>query len=315
MAHAKTRNARLRDIFERDETVLVPIAALPMHAAMAEKAGFECFHISGAFAAMWLTGQPDVGLMTRSQVLDNARAIVDAVDIPVYCDADTGYGSIPNVWKCVQDFIRAGVSGIHIEDQQDPKRAGNVSGIALVSDEEAIGRINAACDARDALDPTFVIAARTDGYGAAGGGLAEAIRRGKLYREKTRADVIFFEGIATWDEVRIALGSVAGPCYAIPAPFREATPPLAELTRMKQAINIVPFIMPAMQESWKLLLDVAAKGELKPMDDYVADMLKLYGTPQYAGAGEAFLKPTYEQVRQLEETYLPPEKWRIHEDR
>jgi methylisocitrate lyase len=102
----------------------MPFGVLPIHAQIGEAPGFGAFHISGGMASWWLNGMPDVGLMTRTEVIANARRIVQSVDIPVYCDADTGYGGIQNVRQTVREFIEAGVAGIHIEDQLDPKKAG-----------------------------------------------------------------------------------------------------------------------------------------------------------------------------------------------
>ncbi|WP_282597495.1 isocitrate lyase/PEP mutase family protein [Rhodococcus sp. DMU1] len=279
---------------------------------MAERAGFGSFHISGGMMSWW-NGLPDVGLMTRTEIIDAARRIVQSTDIPVYCDADTGYGGIQNVRKTVQDFIAAGVAGIHLEDQRDPKKAGGQAGIAIVSDEEAIGRLRAAVEARDELDPDFVITARTDGYGAAGGGLEEALRRGKLYRQETGVDVIFYEGIRTWDEVRYLLAETPGPTYAIASRHAGPTPPVDELSKMGQAINIVPFIIPGIQELWKLLLKVRDTGELAPIDGYLDHMFELEGTEEFVGWGDAFVKPTYQEVRGLEERFLPADQQRDYD--
>ncbi|MEV0685290.1 isocitrate lyase/PEP mutase family protein [Nocardia sp. NPDC050378] len=307
------KTTRLRRIFESDRTELMPFGVMPIHAQMAERAGFGSFHISGGISSWW-NGLPDVGLMTRTEIIDAARRIVQATDIPIYCDADTGYGGIQNVRKTVQDFIAAGVAGIHLEDQRDPKKAGGQAGIALVSDEEAIGRLRAAVEARDELDPDFVITARTDGYGAGGGGLEEALRRGKLYRQETAVDVIFYEGIRTWEEVRYLLSETPGPTYAIASPsYAGPTPSVDELSKMGQAINIVPFILPAIQEPWKLLLKVRDTGELAPIDEYNARLSDFAGTDEFAGWGDGFVKPSYQEVRGLEERFLPADQQRDYD--
>lgn len=313
MTGSPKKTTRLKEIFYSPTTELMPFGVLPIHAQMAERLGFSCFHISGGMGAWWINGEPDVGLMTRTEIIDNARRIVNSVDIPVYCDADTGYGGIQNVRKTVQEFIRAGVAGIHIEDQLDPKKAGGSAGIALVSDEEAIGRLRAACEARDELDPDFVITARTDGYGAGGGGLAEAARRGKLYREKTGVDVVFFEGIRSWDEVRHLNSEVSGPTYCIASRHAGPHPTVAELSQMGQTINVVPFILPGVQEVWNLLLAVKNSGEMAPFDQYQAGCFAREGTEEYVGYGDGFAKPNYAQVRALEEKFLPQTMQRDYE--
>lgn len=308
------KTTRLREFFSSARTELMPFGVLPIHAQMAEAAGFGAFHISGGMASWWLNGVPDVGLMTRTEVIDNARRIVQSVDIPVYCDADTGYGGIQNVRKTVQDFIHAGVAGIHIEDQLDPKKAGGQAGISLVSDEEAIGRLNAAVEARNEMDRDFVITARTDGYAVAGGGLDEALRRGRLYRENTDVDVIFYEGIRTWDEVRYLLAETPGPAYVIPSRHAGPTPPVAQLSEWGQAINIVPFLVPGVQDAWKLLLKVKNAGEMAAYDQYLADSFALEGSEEFVGYGDRFVKPSYQQVRELEERYLPQSLQRDYEN-
>lgn len=305
----KKKTTRLKEIFNRkNTTTLFPFGVLPIHAQMAERAGFEAFYISGGMAAFWLCGAPDVGIMTRTEVLENARRVVNSVDIPVYCDADTGYGGIQNVGATVRDFICAGVAGIHIEDQLDPKKAGGQAGIALVSDEEAIGRLRCACEARDKYDPDFVICARTDGYAA--GGMEEALRRGKRYAEETDVDVIFYEGARSWEEMEYLLKETPKPAYCIPSLYAGRSPSVAELGRMGQTINIVQFIVPGVQEVWNLLLKVKETGELTPFEEYRDYMFSLAGTEKFVGWGDCFVKPTYEEVRLLEEKYLPSSQLR-----
>ena len=166
---------------------------------------------------------PTSGWLTLTEVVAHAKRVARSVDIPVYCDADTGFGAPINVQRTVQEFIDAGVAGIHIEDQREPKKSGGTTGIELVSDAEAIGRLNAAVDARDRLDADFVIVARTDGYGAAGGGVDEAIRRAQLYRAETGVDAIFYEGFHTWEQAELALKETPGPNYVMGAqPHRPA---------------------------------------------------------------------------------------------
>lgn len=285
----------------------MPFGALPIHAQMAEHAGFEAFEISGATASWYVGGGPDIGLMTMTEMVQLAGTVARSVNIPVFCDADTGYGGPMNVRRTTQEFIRAGVAGIHIEDQTEPKMAGGRKGIRLASDGEAVGRLQAAVDARDEIDPDFVIVARTDGYDAVGGSLEEAIRRGNLYLKEAGADVVFYEGLKSWEEIKIALESTDGPAYSIPARSVSRHPSLAEMSAMGQKINIFRFLVPGLQEAWKMLLEIQRGGEMKPMDDYLESLAKIEGTREYAGYGDLFINPTYDTVRQLEEKYLPKE--------
>jgi 2-methylisocitrate lyase-like PEP mutase family enzyme len=158
-------------------------------ARFVEQAGFDAVYMTGNGVSASLLGQPDVGLIDLTLFASHAHRAAACVDIPLICDADTGYGNAVNVRRTVQEFEAAGVAAIHIEDQVSPKRCGHLPGSRPVVDmAEHVGKIEAALAAR--RDPDFVIIARTDA--AAGYGLDEAIRRGKAYRA-AGADVVFVE--------------------------------------------------------------------------------------------------------------------------
>jgi 2-methylisocitrate lyase-like PEP mutase family enzyme len=307
------KTSRLKELFHSGRTQIMPLGALAIHAQMAERAGFPAFEVSGAMSCWWLNGLPDAGIVPRTEIIDNARRIVQAVDIPVYCDADTGYGGIQNVRRTVHDFLHAGVAGIHIEDQVEPKKAGSQAGVMVVSDAEAVGRFAAAVDARDELDPDFVIVARTDAYSAPGGGIDEAIRRAQLYREETGVDAIMIEALRSWDEARRALAEVPGPAFVTVSQRAGPTPSIAELSEMGQAIRLLPFITPGVQEVWKLLLEVRRTGEAWACDQYLTALYEVEGE-EFVGAGDAFVRPSYDQIRAWEERYLPSDQRRIYAD-
>jgi methylisocitrate lyase len=160
------------------------------------------------------------------------------------------------------------------------------------------------------LDRDFVIVARTDGYGAAGGSLDEAIRRAKVYKAETGADVIFFEGLDSWDDVQRANAETPGPSYAIASRKAGPVPSLARLTEIDQSINVANFVLPGVQEVWNLLLEVKADGGLGPIDRYRSRLESFRGTPQFVGIGDVFVSPNYEQVREMEAKYLPADEQR-----
>ncbi|MFB7558485.1 isocitrate lyase/PEP mutase family protein [Streptomyces brevispora] len=302
----------LRAVFESEETALVPFGSLPIHAAMAQHAGFGAFQLSGGMSAWW-QGISDVGWLTMTEVVDHAKRTARAADIPIYCDADTGFGAPINVQRTVAEFIDAGVGGIHIEDQREPKKSGGVAGIELVSDAEAIGRLNAAVDARDKLDEDFVIVARTDAYGAAGGGVDEAIRRAQLYKAETGADVIFFEGMHTWEQAELALKETPGPAYAVSVGMIGRRT-VAEMTALGQAIQPVPFVLPGIHEVWRLLADVKESGEATPFAAYLDRMGADAGTHYDVGWGAMFGRPSTDYVRETEEKYLPQSAQRDYDN-
>ena len=176
-----SKGRAFRRMLEQKPYLFTPGITTPLHAKIVERAGFDYVYVGGYDVSLTLLGLPDVGLITEPEMVVNAGHIVRSVDLPVIADADTGYGNAINVTRTVRNFEAAGVAGIHIEDQVSPKRCGHVAGKTLVSLEEAVGKLRAALDARK--DEDFLIIARTDAIAAQGGGLEEAIRRGKAYAE------------------------------------------------------------------------------------------------------------------------------------
>ena len=154
----------------------------PLDAQIAESAGMKSIYLSGYSVAM-MNGWPDMGLLTMTEVAKTASMVASAVEVPIIADADDGYGNALSTMRTVQEFVKTGVAGIHLEDQRFPKRCGHIAGKTVVSREEAIGKYKAALSERDRLDREFVIIARTDAYGAVGGSMEEAIWRGRAYAD------------------------------------------------------------------------------------------------------------------------------------
>jgi isocitrate lyase len=154
----------------------------PLDAQIAERVGMKSIYLSGYSMAL-ANGWPDMGFLTQTEVARIGAQVASAVEIPVIADADDGYGNALSTIRTVQEYVRSGVAGIHIEDQVFPKRCGHIAGKTIVPLETAVGKYRAAVDTRDRLDPDFVIIARTDAYGAVGGSLEEAIRRGRAYAD------------------------------------------------------------------------------------------------------------------------------------
>ena len=181
---------RLRTLLQQKKFITSMGIDTPVHAKIVEQAGFDYAYLGGYDVSLALLGLPDVGLITETEMVAVARNVASAVDIPVIADADTGYGNAINVIRTVQDFETAGVAAIHIEHQVSPKRCGHVAGKTIIPLEKAVGKLKAALEAR--RDRDFVIIARTDAVAAAGGGLDEAIRRGREYA-RIGCDMVFCE--------------------------------------------------------------------------------------------------------------------------
>lgn len=201
---------RLRELLAKGETVWAPLTYDALTARIVEKVGFDALFISGGSLSVCYTGLPDAGLTTMSEVLAVAQNIVNTVKIPVIVDIDTGWGNAINVRRTIQMFARAGVAAVLLDDQVAPQRCGWIAGKQVISMEEAVGKYRAACDAKNEIDPDFVIVARTDSRGAVGGSFEEAVRRGRAYIA-AGADMAFLEALNSVEEVERAGREIPGP--------------------------------------------------------------------------------------------------------
>ena len=180
--------ARLRQLMARPGAIMAPGVADAMNARIVAKHDFEAIYMTGAGTTAVRLGMPDVGLITMTEMADNAGRIAEASGLPLIADGDNGYGGVLNVRRTVQAYERAGVAAIHIEDQVMPKRCGHLSGKTLVPQGEMESKIKAAVDAR--VDPDFVVIARTDAIAVEG--FDAALERAVRYRE-AGADMLFVE--------------------------------------------------------------------------------------------------------------------------
>jgi isocitrate lyase len=178
----ETIGRKFRDLLHEEDYVFTGGVYSPLDAQIAERVGMKAIYLSGYSLAM-ANGWPDMGFLTMSEVTRAASMVASAVSLPVIADADDGYGNALSTIRTVQEFIKTGVAGVHIEDQRFPKRCGHIAGKTVVGREEAVGKFRAAVDTRNRLDRDFVIIARTDAYGAVGGSLEEAIWRGRAYAD------------------------------------------------------------------------------------------------------------------------------------
>jgi 2,3-dimethylmalate lyase len=191
LGSGRERGATLRELFEAGEMVLAPGCYDALGARLIDEAGFSAAYMTGFGSAASRLGRPDIGLMTLPEMVDNARRIAQAVEIPVVADADTGYGNSINVIRTVREYEAAGVAAIHLEDQVMPKKCGHMEGKQVVPAGEMAAKISAAVAAR--RSPEFLIIARTDARAVAG--LDAALERAGTYRE-AGADALYFIGMS-----------------------------------------------------------------------------------------------------------------------
>lgn len=228
-------------------------------ALCAERAGFTSLSISGAAVSASLLGYPDVGLLTLTESVTQARHIARSVDIPVLVDADTGYGNALNVMRTVHEFEDAGLAGLSIEDQTFPKRCGHYDGIALIPAADMAVKVRAACEAR--RDPEFVIMARTDARTVEG--LDAAIERACRYVE-AGADMIFVESLADEDEMRMVVAQVPRPLKInMLEGGKTPRPPFSHLFGIGfRLVNYSGLLQRAAMRAMEVALDVLRRDEV-----------------------------------------------------
>ncbi|HEV3256276.1 MAG TPA: methylisocitrate lyase [Gemmataceae bacterium] len=231
---ATSPGRRLRRAWEA-QPIAVPGVFNPLVARLAERQGFQAVYLSGA-ALSAAAGVPDVGILSVTEFVEQARAVALATALPLLCDADTGFGEALNVERTVRLFESAGAAGIHLEDQQMPKRCGHLSGKHLVEPLVMASKLRAAVAARH--DPDFVIIARTDARGVSG--FDDAVRRARLY-VAAGADAIFPEALESADEFAAFAREVRAPLLANMTEFgRSPNLDLATLGAMGYRMVLFP---------------------------------------------------------------------------
>jgi len=203
-------SARLAELLNRDGIIVAPGVHDAITSKLAAEAGFEACYISGSGISTALTGFPDVGMVTSTEMAKAVQYINDAVPgMPLMVDGDTGHGSALNAMRYVHELERAGAAAVHIEDQEFPKRCGHLDGKTLVPVDEMVGKVRAAVEARS--DPNFQIIARCDAKAVEG--LDAAIERMKRYAD-AGADIIFPEALQSEEEFRAVAKVIERPLFA-----------------------------------------------------------------------------------------------------
>ena len=230
------RRQRLRQLVNRKQGLIVPGAYDGVSAKLVERAGFPVAYMTGYGVSASRLGLPDMGFAGLGDMADQARNMAGAVSIPLIADADTGYGNALNVRRTVALYESAGVAGLHLEDQQMPKRCGHLAGKIVVSAEEFAAKIRAAVEAR--TDRDFVIIARTDAIAV--NGLDDALRRAEA-AVKAGADMLFVEAPTTEEQIERVARAFDTPLLFNYAPGgRSPLPPFARLRELGYAVILLP---------------------------------------------------------------------------
>ena len=240
---------RLRELLARPGAVMAPGVADALNAKLVTRHGFEAIYMTGAGTTAVRLGMPDVGLLTMTEMIDNAARIADASGLPLIADADTGYGGVLNVRRTIQGYERAGAAAVHIEDQVIPKRCGHLAGKQLVPVEEMTAKLRAAADAR--VDADFVLIARTDAVAVEG--FDAALERAARYRE-AGADVLFIEAPNAEQLPKIAPRLKAPLLYNMATSGKTPFLPKDEIERLGFKLIIYP--------NWVMLAAIRAASEV-----------------------------------------------------
>jgi 2,3-dimethylmalate lyase len=272
---------QLRENLNLNPMVVAPFVYDALQAKIAERVGFEAVYMTG-FGTAAARGFPDLGLLTMSEMVENVRTIARSVQIPVICDADTGYGNPVNVWRTVNEYERAGAAALHIEDQVWPKRCGFLAGKQVIPQDEMVPKVRAACDAR--RNPDTVIIARTDALAV--NGWDDVVRRATAYRE-AGADLIFVDGIRTLDDLR----NYARRLKNLPLLYNGQLLPVAELARHGFKLTIYSgTLLHYYQSARNALSELKQTGAVKPVaqDNAFRELIDLLGVDEMDALGKKY---------------------------
>ena len=250
---ANGMGARFRELLARPQNLVIPGGFSPMMARMTEVLGFEAFFMAGSQTAAYAFGLPNLGLVSMREMVDNAGRVVAACGVPVFADAEAGFGSALNVHRTVQEFARAGVACICIEDQEDT-RADPV--------EETIGKYRAAVAAREEIGSDMVICARCNFVRKEGGSFERALERCIRYAEVPGVDAVLLTSTSKTEQVREASQRIPKPAIFLSYGGPPNVPSLEEWQESGASATIFPVLttLVGTQAIWDFLHDFKERG-------------------------------------------------------
>lgn len=241
----------LRALFERDGIAVLPGCYDALSAKVVERAGFDAVYLSGAGVSNTKLGIADTGLVTRTEMSRRLEYVADAVSVPVFSDADEGYGNPVHVRRTVQEYERAGAAGLHIEDQAFPKRCGHFEGKELIDADEMVQKVRAAVDARE--DDAFVVVARTDARAVEG--VEAAVERANRYAA-AGADAVFPEAPRDEAEMRRFCEEIDAPVMA--NMVEDGQTPLSDAATLEEiGFDLVIFPNSLLRAAMRTMVDTA----------------------------------------------------------
>ncbi len=270
---AEAPRAALRRMLAEPDVLVLPGVYDALSASLAARSGFRGAYMTGAGVSMSLIGHPDLGFTTLTEMAGQVGRITAVLDVPLVADADTGFGNPLSVQRMVAEYQRAGVAGLHIEDQAFPKRCGHLDGKTVIAASEFVEKVRAAVEAR--TDPDLVLIARTDARAPLGFG--EAIRRANRYAD-AGADLIFVEAPQSLDEVARIPQEVAAPVmYNWVTGGHSPDVALEQLQEWGYAMAIIPGLL--IGTAVRAMIQALARaGAPTPMSDDLRSPAALFDT-------------------------------------
>lgn len=293
------RTTQLKQLIQAKEILVMPGVYDALSAKIAQQCGIKAVQVTGYGQAGASLGLPDVGIMTKTQMVDIVRNICTAVTIPVMADGDTGFGNAINLYYAVKDFEAAGAAGINLEDQFFPKRCGHMGGKQIIPFDEAVKKIEAAAAAR--TDPDFVINARTDAIAVSG--VDEAIKRGNAFA-KAGADLIFVEAPEKVDDIKRVIQSIDAPVSINMIYAKGSKTPAVSIQQLEEwgAARVSVPVMPLFAASRALqkAYTAVANDDVASMNDEIfefSEFTNLVGLPFIKELEQRFLDVTELKAR------------------
>jgi methylisocitrate lyase len=281
---------KLRELLDQPGIIRAPGAFDAWSARLVQMSGFPAVYMTGYGASASVLGQPDIGLMSMTEMATNAKNMASAIDVPLIADGDTGYGGVLNVIRSVEEYERGGVAAIQLEDQVLPKRCGHMEGKELVSKDEMVSKVKAAVHARCSKD--FIIIARTDARAV--NGFDDALERALAYSD-AGADIIFFEAPQSVEEMKKVAASVKKPLLANMVEAGK-TPFLTSTELEKMGYKLVIYPSSTLYAATKSMLDMLqCLKDTESTKDYLDRMV---------GFDEFYKLVGVEKARALEKSFL-----------
>jgi 2-methylisocitrate lyase-like PEP mutase family enzyme len=286
MAEEGSPRQALRRMLAEPEVLVLPGAYDALSASLVQRSGFRGVYMTGAGVSMSLIGFPDLGFTTMTEMAGQAARMAAVIDIPLVADADTGFGNALSVQRTVAEYQRAGVAGLHIEDQEFPKRCGHLTGKTVIAAGEFVEKIRAAAEAR--TDPDLVVIARTDARAPLG--FTEAIDRANR-AVAAGADLIFVEAPQSEDEIARVPQEVDGPVmYNWVRGGQSPDVRLEQLQEWGYAMAILPGLLvgTAVAAMMRSLARAGAPTPMTPELKSPADLFNVVGLDDWLAAAERY---------------------------